>query len=59
MAPPEIGTPRVMRLAPSDAVAARRWDDFVTTCPSATFFHRAGWQRVIADVFGQIGRAHV
>ena len=52
MAPAEIGAPRVMRLAPSDAVAARRWDDFVTACPSATFFHRAGWQRVIADVFG-------
>ena len=52
MAPPEIRTPRVMRLAPSDAATARRWDDFVTACPSATFFHRAGWQRVIADVFG-------
>jgi FemAB-related protein (PEP-CTERM system-associated) len=29
-----------------------RWDDFVQRCPSATFFHRAGWQRVIEEAFG-------
>ena len=29
-----------------------RWDAFVFRCPVATFFHRAGWQEVIADVFG-------
>lgn len=29
-----------------------RWDDFVQTCPEATFFHRAGWQRVMEEVFG-------
>ena len=29
-----------------------RWDDFVQRCPDATFFHRAGWQRVIETAFG-------
>jgi hypothetical protein len=24
-----------------------RWDAFVDACADATFFHRAGWQRVI------------
>jgi FemAB-related protein (PEP-CTERM system-associated) len=28
------------------------WDDFVMRCPQATFFHRAGWQRVVAKSFG-------
>ena len=28
------------------------WDDFVARCETATFFHRAGWQRVIAESFG-------
>ncbi|MBT9591220.1 MAG: FemAB family PEP-CTERM system-associated protein [Thiobacillus sp.] len=31
---------------------ASRWDDYVQTHPDATFFHRAGWQRVIKDAFG-------
>ena len=43
---------RVLRLLPGDAAGAARWDAFVMACPSATFFHRAGWQRVIAEVFG-------
>jgi FemAB-related protein (PEP-CTERM system-associated) len=30
-----------------------RWDAFVQACPEATFFHRAGWQRVIEQSFGQ------
>jgi len=29
-----------------------RWDAFVGQCPGATFFHRAGWQRVIEEAFG-------
>ncbi|MET0858669.1 MAG: peptidoglycan bridge formation protein FemAB, partial [Telluria sp.] len=28
-----------------------RWDAFVDACPEATFFHRAGWQRVIEQSF--------
>lgn len=29
-----------------------RWDAFVKICPEASFFHRAGWKRVIEDAFG-------
>lgn len=28
-----------------------RWDRYVEQTPAATFFHRAGWQRVIEDSF--------
>lgn len=28
------------------------WDRFVTACPEATFFHRAGWRTVIERAFG-------
>lgn len=31
---------------------AAEWDAFVAQCGTATFFHRAGWQRVIAESFG-------
>jgi FemAB-related protein (PEP-CTERM system-associated) len=43
--------PTVERLHPKDAASAARWDAFVLACPQATFFHRAGWQRVLGDVF--------
>jgi FemAB-related protein (PEP-CTERM system-associated) len=36
-------------LGPADRA---RWDAFVLACPQATFFHRAGWQRVIERAFG-------
>ena len=42
----------VKRLPAQDAGAAARWDAFVLACPQASFFHRAGWQKVIGDVFG-------
>lgn len=29
-----------------------RWDEFVSACPEATFFHRAGWKTVIERAFG-------
>jgi FemAB-related protein (PEP-CTERM system-associated) len=35
-----------------DAASHARWDDFVSRCPEATFFHRAGWQAVIEAAFG-------
>ena len=41
----------IERLAPADAAAAASWDDFVMGCPQATFFHRAGWQTILRDVF--------
>ena len=28
------------------------WDAYVQQAPGATFFHRAGWRRVLADAFG-------
>ena len=41
----------VERLATADAAAAAAWDAFVFSCPRATFFHRAGWQAILRDVF--------
>jgi len=46
--------------AASDAIRVRelqsvdfsRWDDFVSGCSEATFFHRAGWKTVIERAFG-------
>ena len=35
-----------------DQASHARWDDFVSSCPAATFFHRAGWQTVIETAFG-------
>jgi FemAB-related protein (PEP-CTERM system-associated) len=43
--------PTVRRLPIDDPVAAARWDEFVVACPQATFFHRAGWQRIMRTVF--------
>jgi len=42
---------QLKRLARHDRASAAAWDAFVQTCPQATFFHRAGWQRILADVF--------
>lgn len=39
----------VRPMTPADRA---RWDEFVQTCPSATFFHRAGWKDVIERAFG-------
>jgi FemAB-related protein (PEP-CTERM system-associated) len=43
--------PSVHRLQPDDAATAARWDEFVFACPQATFFHRAGWQTILREVF--------
>jgi FemAB-related protein (PEP-CTERM system-associated) len=43
---------RIRTLASDDRDGAARWDAFVAGCPGATFFHRAGWQQVMEDVFG-------
>ncbi len=42
---------QIKRLAVQDTDAAARWDAFVLACPQATFFHRAGWQKIIGKVF--------
>lgn len=43
--------PDIERLQPQDAPGAAAWDQFVMACPEATFFHRAGWQRLMREVF--------
>ncbi len=43
--------PSIERLAPTDVRGAAAWDAFVAACPQATFFHRAGWQRILREVF--------
>lgn len=35
-----------------ESVDEARWDEFVLTCPEATFFHRAGWKTVIERAMG-------
>ena len=42
---------QLKRLDRHDRAAVAAWDAFVAACPDATFFHRAGWQRILADVF--------
>ncbi len=41
----------IKRLMPADIATAKRWDAFVMACSEATFFHRAGWQKIVQDVF--------
>jgi FemAB-related protein (PEP-CTERM system-associated) len=42
----------IERLSAQDVRAGEAWDAFVHGCPQATFFHRAGWQRILGEVFG-------
>src|SRR5471030_804398 len=35
-----------------DAANEAAWDRFVAAMPGATFFHRAGWAKVIETAFG-------
>ena len=48
---PEANTLHVHRLDGRDVAAVARWDAFAAACPSATFFHRAGWERILREVF--------
>jgi FemAB-related protein (PEP-CTERM system-associated) len=43
-------TVRAIDLTRADDAA--HWDGFVAACPQATFFHRAGWMRVVGRIFG-------
>jgi FemAB-related protein (PEP-CTERM system-associated) len=43
---------QIHRLDSRDDTTVARWDVFVLACPQATFFHRAGWQRVLRQAFG-------
>ena len=42
----------VKRLAIGETAAAKAWDSFVYSHSEGTFFHRSGWQKVIAEQFG-------
>jgi FemAB-related protein (PEP-CTERM system-associated) len=41
----------IQRLEASDVSGAECWDAFVQACPQASFFHRAGWQKILRQVF--------
>jgi len=41
-----------LAIRPFQAGDERRWDDFVLSCASGTFFHLCGWKRVIERAFG-------
>nr|WP_315245034.1 FemAB family XrtA/PEP-CTERM system-associated protein [uncultured Albidiferax sp.] len=41
----------VKRLDANNLNATNLWDDFVSLDINATFFHRAGWQKIINEVF--------
>ena len=47
----------IVRALTADRVA--EWDAFVAQCNTATFFHRTGWQRVIAESFGHRGKTRL
>jgi len=44
--------PAELRIRELDDGRSADWDRFVAHCAEATFFHRAGWQRVIEGSFG-------
>lgn len=46
-----LTTLTIHKLDRRKAADVARWDAFVLSCPHATFFHRAGWQELIEDVF--------
>lgn len=41
-----------VRVKPLEAGDAARWDAYVRSSPEGTFFHLAGWRRVIEGAFG-------
>ena len=49
---PSLLAPSPVTVRPYAARDAARWDAYVLAHPDASFFHRAGWARVIAGAFG-------
>ena len=41
-----------VKVKPLDSTSAPAWDAFVRATGTATFFHRAAWERVIRTIFG-------
>ena len=48
----DTATPETLSVRELQASGVSRWDEFVTGCSEATFFHRAGWKSAIEQVFG-------
>jgi FemAB-related protein (PEP-CTERM system-associated) len=46
------GSQVTLAVRPFQAGDERRWDEFVLSCASGTFFHLSGWRRVIERTFG-------
>jgi FemAB-related protein (PEP-CTERM system-associated) len=42
----------MVNVRPLDTTSEAAWDRFVEAMPAGTFFHRAGWAKVIAAAFG-------
>jgi FemAB-related protein (PEP-CTERM system-associated) len=47
----ESGVSGTLQVRLAQAADGARWDEFVCSCPDATFFHRFGWQQIIEQVF--------
>jgi len=45
-------TPSRVQVSLLETSAEREWDDFVRAAPEGTFFHLAGWKRVVEKTFG-------
>lgn len=50
--PVALTSSAALRVAELHAIDFERWDRFVADCAEATFFHRAGWKKVIERAFG-------
>ncbi len=48
----EAAAPDAVQVRELQPVDFSRWDEFVSGCAEATFFHRAGWKTVIERAFG-------
>lgn len=44
-----ISIPVVKRLYINDKENEIKWDQFVASCPEATFFHLSGWQKIMVN----------
>ncbi|MDH3314147.1 MAG: FemAB family PEP-CTERM system-associated protein [Gammaproteobacteria bacterium] len=49
---PDAAAPDAVQVRELQPADFSRWDEFVSGCGEATFFHRAGWKTVIERAFG-------
>lgn len=49
---PDLRVSAIKTLAIGDLVTSAAWDSYVEKHPEGTFFHRSGWQKIIAEQFG-------